>query len=116
MVIEPRLFLGGDFFCITVSRKEMMYQLSIFGETIKMKSIFVTGDTVVFKLGENATAFDAVVMDMNPERKTISESVVTMIYYDLDVYYDRETSQHTTIKHVHEAFVLFKTGPHDSVE
>lgn len=71
-----------------------------------MKSIFVTGDPALFKLGTNSPALECVVSDVNIERKTISESVSTMVYYDLDVFYDKEMSLHTQIKHIHDSFVL----------
>ena len=71
-----------------------------------MQSIHNYDSPVIFKLGEKGIEYNAVVLDIKVVKRVVAEAVVTLIYYDLDVFYDVETSQHTRLNDVHSAYVL----------
>lgn len=70
-----------------------------------MLQIFEHERVVTFQFGEHSQKFLGIVRDVNIDKRTIGENVATNVFYDLDVYYDKEKSLHTLIKHVHSAFV-----------
>jgi hypothetical protein len=73
-----------------------------------MQKIFNYDAPCIFKLGPNGVEYNAVVLDVKVVKRVVSVAAITLIYYDLDVFYDLEFSQHTRLNDVHSAYVLPK--------
>lgn len=77
-----------------------------------MQNIYNNDERVEFKLAPNDNSHLAVVKDVEVERRVIGEAVTTNIYYDLDIFYNKEQGLHAEIKHIHSAFVHPHIEPH----
>lgn len=70
-----------------------------------MQTIINHDKEVTFQLGPAGTPYRAVVMDVHVEKRVIGDKATTLIYYDLDVFYNPEFGLRTRIDRVHSSFI-----------